>query len=121
MSPPDQNTGQRQEIRLCRLDDIADGGSGGFVLETATGRRPFMAVRRGEGVHVYVNSCPHGRAPLDFTPGKFLTYDGSYILCSNHAALFRIGDGFCIAGPCAGESLEAAETVLRDGVVYVLD
>ncbi len=112
---------RRKEVRLCRLDDIADGGSAGFGIETAAGRRALMAVRRGDKVHVYVNRCPHTRAPLDFTPGKFLTHDGAHILCSNHGALFRIRDGFCVAGPCAGESLEAAEAVVRDGVVTVLD
>lgn len=122
MSASDPETGRRRkEARLCRLDDIADGGSAGFVIETAAGRRALMAVRRGDKVHVYVNSCPHTRAPLDFTPGKFLTHDGAYILCSNHGALFRIGDGLCVAGPCAGESLEAAETVVRDGIVTVRD
>ena len=122
MSPSNPEPGRRRkEVRLCRLDDIADGGSDGFVVETAAGRRALMAVRRGEKVHVYGNRCPHNRLPLDFTPGKFLTHDGAHILCSNHGALFRILDGFCIAGPCAGESLEEAAAVLRDGVVYVLD
>jgi nitrite reductase/ring-hydroxylating ferredoxin subunit len=26
-------------------------------------------------------------------------------LCSSHGALFRIVDGVCIAGPCAGQRL----------------
>jgi len=111
---------------LCRIDDIADGGSGGFVIsenerDGEGGKRPFMVLRRGDKVYVYVNSCPHSRAPLDFTPGKFLSHDGAYILCSNHGAMFRIQDGHCVAGPCAGESLKAVETAVKDGAVYVLD
>ncbi len=120
MSDP-QTGRRRKEVRLCRLDDIADGGSAGFAIETAAGHRALMAVRRGDKVHVYVNSCPHNRAPLDFTPGKFLSHDGAYILCSNHGALFRIQDGFCVAGPCAGDRLAAAQTAVKDGVVYLLD
>ena len=39
-------------------------------------------------------------------PGRFLTREGDFILCSSHGALFRLGDGLCVAGPCAGRSLK---------------
>ncbi|MEK9673852.1 MAG: Rieske 2Fe-2S domain-containing protein [Rhodospirillaceae bacterium] len=86
---------------LCDLDDIADGGSAAFTID----RTVIMAIRRGGDVFGYVNSCPHIGSPLDFTPGKFLTADGAFILCSTHGALFRIADGHCVSGPCAGETL----------------
>lgn len=128
MIEPTQNRdGGGTEIFLCRVDDIADGGSKGFVISKnesgseGGANRPFMVLRRGQKVYVYVNRCPHNRAPLDFTPGKFLNHDGAYILCSNHGALFRIQDGFCVAGPCAGDRLKAVETIVKDGAVYLLD
>jgi nitrite reductase/ring-hydroxylating ferredoxin subunit len=107
-------------VRLCRLDDIPDGGSNGFVVERDGVRRGYLAVRRGGRVHVYVNVCPHIGSPLDFQPGQFLNRERTLIQCSTHGALFRIEDGYCLAGPCAGKSLEAAPTEVAGGAVYLV-
>ena len=104
------------EHMLCRLDEIDDGGSAGFEID----RTLILAVRRGDAVHAYVNSCPHVGTPLDMWPGRFLTKDGKYILCATHGALFEIEDGKCVAGPCVGQGLTPVETRLRDGLVKVL-
>ncbi len=90
---------------LCRLGDLDDPGSAGFAVGAGDDRRLVMVVRRGGAVFGYVNSCPHIGAPLDFQPGRFLDGERRHILCANHGALFRIEDGACIAGPCAGKSL----------------
>jgi nitrite reductase/ring-hydroxylating ferredoxin subunit len=103
---------------LCRLDDIPDRGSNGFYTDGAD-RRLHMAIRRGNEVFVYENRCPHTGLPLDFQPGRFLTTDGALIQCSNHGAQFRIKDGFCVSGPCEGDSLKAVKTEIRDGRVFV--
>lgn len=103
---------------LCRLTDIPDGGSNGFVAETPDGtRKAILAVRKGERVFAYVNNCPHIGAPLDFSPGRFLNLQRTMILCSTHGALFRIHDGFCVQGPCAGKSLQPVPTVTENGWV----
>ncbi len=96
--------------RLCAIADIPDGGTvriGGY-----------LAVRRGASVFVYVNRCPHIGAPLDFRPGQFLNLEKTHILCSLHWALFNIEDGLCVAGPCAGDRLQAVATEVRDGILY---
>jgi nitrite reductase/ring-hydroxylating ferredoxin subunit len=111
-----------KRARLCRLDDVPEGGSNGFVATTPLGvRRAFLAVRQGERVCVYINSCPHTGAPLDFRPGQFLNHDKTLILCSTHGALFRIEDGFCVSGPCAGKSLGPVLTEIKDGTVYLME
>ncbi|MBU8542948.1 MULTISPECIES: Rieske (2Fe-2S) protein [Roseomonadaceae] len=91
---------------LCRLADIPDGESRGFspAVGAFTG---LFAVRRGEQVFVYVNSCPHVGLPLDPAPHRFLDAKRSAIICAAHGARFRIEDGECTSGPCYGESLEA--------------
>ncbi|HWF01953.1 MAG TPA: Rieske (2Fe-2S) protein, partial [Caulobacteraceae bacterium] len=38
-------------------------------------------------------------------PDRYLTRENDLILCGSHGALFRIGSGQCIAGPCAGRAL----------------
>jgi nitrite reductase/ring-hydroxylating ferredoxin subunit len=106
------------ERPLCRLDDIADGEAKGFPAPPGE-FLGLLAVRQGDRVHVYVNSCPHVGTPLDWVPDEFLDATGTFIQCATHGAQFRIADGYCVRGPCAGESLEAVASVVRDGVVYV--
>jgi nitrite reductase/ring-hydroxylating ferredoxin subunit len=103
---------------LCRLEEIPDGASKGFPA-IAGGFTGLMAIRRGAEVFVYVNSCPHIGTPLDWTPDRFLSRDGSTIVCATHGAQFRIDNGVCISGPCIGDSLEAVPTEIREGTVYV--
>jgi nitrite reductase/ring-hydroxylating ferredoxin subunit len=103
---------------LCRIEDIPDGGAKGFPAAPGsfTG---LMAVRQGQSVYVYVNSCPHIGTPLDWTPDRFLTADGRHIICATHGAEFTIQTGLCIKGPCRGDSLEAVLVEVRDGTIYV--
>jgi nitrite reductase/ring-hydroxylating ferredoxin subunit len=112
---------------LCRLEDIADGASKGFPpppggFTTGSGARwqaGLFAVRQGDSVRVYVNSCPHIGTSLDWMPDRFLSFDGSRIVCATHGAEFRIADGECLWGPCLGERLESVVTEIRDGTIYV--
>lgn len=106
---------------LGQLDDVAEGGSAGFLADTPAGRRFYLAVRRGGNVHIYVNSCPHLGTPLDFAPGRFLNREKTHILCATHGALFRIDDGYCVSGPCAGKSLQAVPFTIRDGFILLSD
>lgn len=98
-----------------------DGGGNGFIATRPDGARvAVLAVRRGAQVFAYVNSCPHTGAPLDFQPGRFLNLDKTPIQCSTHGALFRIEDGFCVKGPCAGKSLVPVAVVVPGGVTYLV-
>jgi len=105
---------------LCRLDDVAEGGSEGFFTDTSDGRLLYMVIRGEGGVFVYRNACPHTGMPLDFKPGRFLTADGAMIQCSTHGAKFRIEDGVCVSGPCQGDSLTPVGAEIRNGGVYLI-
>ena len=113
------SAGTERRLALCRLGDIADGGSAAF--EPVIGGRPrrLIAIRRDERVIVYDNACPHLGLPLDIVPGRFLEATGRHILCTNHGALFRIDDGFCVKGPCVGAALAAVAAEVTDGVVFI--
>lgn len=93
------------ELRLCRLDELPDPGTRGFSVRTGNGVQDIFVVRQGTAVHAYKNSCPHTGSPLDWQPDEFLNLDRTLIQCATHAALFRIEDGECVAGPCAGQAL----------------
>lgn len=106
---------------LCRLTDIPDGEAKGFTVETAAGKRDILVHRDGDKVRGYVNSCPHVGSPLDWAPDRFISLDGYHLLCGTHGALFRPDDGYCISGPCAGDSLERVSVHLIDEDVVLAE
>ena len=108
----------RRQRALCRLEEIADGASKGFP-PLPGGFTGLFAVRQGDAVRVYVNACPHIGTPLDWTKDRFLSADGSFIVCATHGAEFRISDGECTYGPCFGDRLEPVAMEIRDGTIYV--
>jgi len=103
---------------LCRLADIPDGEGRGF--EQDGDDDDILVVRQGEQVHGYINVCPHTATPLDWVADQFMSLDKSHIMCATHGAEFRIEDGFCVMGPCRGQSLDTISVSIRDGDV-VLD
>lgn len=92
-------------VRLCPLEDLTDGAARNFVLGMRAGRFHGFIVRRGPAVTGYVDRCPHAGLPLAQMLDDYLTPDRSHIACSWHGALFRIDDGHCVGGPCAGQAL----------------
>lgn len=102
---------------LCRLDEIGDPGSLGFSFKGEDGWFAGFVVRKGAVVTGYVDRCPHVGTPLALSPTGFLTRAGEAILCSSHGALFRIEDGLCTAGPCAGKRLSPWLVTVQDGAV----
>ena len=105
---------------ICQLDDIEDGGSAAFSATLDGTETALAAVRRGDRVFVYINVCPHIGSPLDFSPGQFLSLDRAHIQCSTHGALFRIKDGHCISGPCAGAGLTPVAVRVENGAVVLV-
>src|SRR3569832_429333 len=104
---------------ICRFDDLGDAGSRGFSIGTGDWPVRGFVVRINDQVRGYVNSCPHARHPLIFKPNQFLTVDGALILCASHGALFEKSTGYCVAGPCAGQSLQTLPLEVSDGYVLL--
>ena len=88
---------------LCPSSYITEGQSRGF----AVGELRLLAVRQQGRVYLYENRCPHRGVPLEWVVDQFLDHSGSLLQCSTHGALFLIDNGECVAGPCAGQSLQA--------------
>ncbi len=106
--------------RLCRADEVPEGGARGFRFGSGPDLRMVFVLRHRGALYAYDNSCPHLGTPLNFLPDRFLARDGRHLLCATHGALFRIEDGFCIEGPCAGKSLRPlAIRVEREEVFLV--
>ena len=102
---------------LCRVDDVEDGGALAIEVHLPSGKASLVAVRKGERVWVYRNSCPHFSVGLDFHPGRFCTYRGQVLMCAHHSAIFRFEDGLCIDGPCEGARLTPVAVRIEAGVV----
>lgn len=105
---------------VCRLSEL-EGGARGFTLGSGDWPLRGFVVRIGDTVRGYLNRCPHAGHPLDLLPQRFLTADGSLILCSSHGALFEKASGYCVAGPCAGRALTPIALQLRCGFVLLDD
>jgi nitrite reductase/ring-hydroxylating ferredoxin subunit len=102
-------------ILLCALGELDNHASQGFTLED----QAIFVVRQNHKVYAYRNRCPHLGIPLEWQPHRFLDADGELIQCSTHGALFTIDEGFCVSGPCSGQSLESLPVELRDNQVWV--
>ena len=111
-------TGGEAATRLCPVDAIEDEEARGFTLGSGTQRRELLVYRRGGQVFGYVNSCQHAGTPLEMEPDRFMTADGSLLLCHTHGALFEPTTGHCLSGPCRGKRLQPLELVVEpDGWV----
>lgn len=105
--------------RLCALGEIDTPGSARFEFDEAPRTNGFCVIRQDRRVYGYRNACPHTGGPLDWTPGRFLNAEGDRIQCSLHGALFRIEDGYCVWGPCAGASLTQVSLTIQGDDIFV--
>lgn len=119
---------ERESIEVfavCGAEAIAPGHARPFSLSQIAGSgeaRPYsiFVVRGGKDSYFgYVNICPHEKTWLNIRDGGFLNPDGTFLRCSRHGALFEIGTGRCVAGPCEGANLEPVALAVIDGDVCV--
>jgi len=104
---------------LFRLEDLQDGKCITVRIPDGKFDKEIFAVAQGDEFFVYENHCPHTGGPLDWLPDQFLNLDKTFIQCSTHHALFRIEDGVCVSGPCAGECLRAVNVTVYEGNVVI--
>lgn len=102
--------------KLCSLDEIPEGDAIGRSLPESG---EVILVRHEGGVFAYRNDCPHLNIELNYLPDVFLDTEKRYIQCINHDALFQIEDGFCIFGPCQGQSLTKIPIEIKDGEIWL--
>ncbi len=105
-------------IEAGELASLGDPGARGVRVPGREGV-PLFVVHKAGTLAAYRNACPHTGAPLEWMPDRFLDMDNSFIQCALHGALFRVGDGYCLRGPCARQSLEALPVRLEDGRIWV--
>lgn len=105
--------------RLCLVSEIDDQQAKGFTVVLSGAETDIFLIRAGGKVYGYLNSCPHTGVNLDWMPDEFMDISGRLIQCATHGALFNIEDGYCVSGPCAGDSLQPIKLLIEDGEVFL--
>jgi nitrite reductase/ring-hydroxylating ferredoxin subunit len=111
--------GESVSASLIHRSELADTGFTALTV-SISGENIAIFVQTGpDQLRAWLNSCPHEGRRLDYAPGKFLI-DKQNLVCAAHGASFRLSDGFCVGGPCRGESLRAVlVTELADGYLQL--
>jgi nitrite reductase/ring-hydroxylating ferredoxin subunit len=104
---------------MCRLEDLTDPASKAFTLRFEDGEEvDIFVVRSGDEAHAYVNECPHQSVPINCGTDRFLTPDGSRILCGMHGATFNVATGEALSGPALPDGcLMKVPVHVVDGVI----
>lgn len=90
---------------LIRLDGEPPEGLSECEVEHEGERQSLIVLRQGARVRAWLNVCPHAGRRLDWAPGKFLVDKEGRLVCAAHGAVFEMGQGECVDGPCKGSSL----------------
>ena len=64
--------------------------------------------------------CPHFSLPLNYEPDRSHVFDGDMLMCADHTAIFRLADGRCVDGPCAGAQLTPIAIATDAGDVRIV-
>lgn len=102
---------------LCKVNEIVEG----TCYEFEWHGHPCFLVRHRGRLLAYRNYCPHRGVTLNWRPDDFFTESGDELRCATHDAHFRVEDGLCVAGPCAGESLVALPVVVVAGICFIVE
>lgn len=109
-------------VRAGRVDDLVPDEVRAVRLPADALGRPREALvlltPTGE-LRAYLNRCEHLPIPLDGGSREFLDPSGTHLRCGTHGALYRLGDGLCVHGPCRGRSLARLPVRVEDGVIEV--
>lgn len=121
----EENMEQPVAYAICSMNDIPSQKAKGFQLATIGEdgvERPWsiVVVRWGKQVFGYVNKCPHDGVNLDWERNQFLDPNGIRLMCGKHGAVFELGTGMCVDGPCKGRSLIPVNLAMIDNDICVV-
>jgi nitrite reductase/ring-hydroxylating ferredoxin subunit len=120
----EENMAGNVAYAICAMNEIPSQRAKGFQLMIVAedgSHRPFpiIVVRWGRQVFGYLNKCPHDGVNLDWERNQFLDPNGIRLMCGKHGALFELGTGNCVDGPCKGRSLMPVALTVLDNDICV--
>jgi nitrite reductase/ring-hydroxylating ferredoxin subunit len=101
------------------ISSVPENGCKGLSIKYREQALKLIVVRSGNEIHCFQNRCPHTGINLDWMPDQFLDISGKLLQCSTHGALFRMSDGFCVSGPCSGQSLTRVNLSVKEGMFEI--
>jgi nitrite reductase/ring-hydroxylating ferredoxin subunit len=104
---------------LCRVAELEATGCREFRLGGGDWPLKGFVVRVGAQARAYINRCPHRALSLNLLPDRFLSADGTVIVCCMHGAIFEKSTGVCLSGPCTGRSLPQIPVAMAAGLVML--
>ncbi len=103
---------------LAAVSAVPDGGALEVTALIDGEPTSILMLRTGAEVRAFHNVCPHAGRALNWAPGRFLIESG-LLICAAHGASFVIPNGYCVAGPCRGSSLQALPISIEDDQVHL--
>ncbi len=107
------DTGDAPVMLPQAADALAESHALAFTLTLDGVSRQAFVVRAGGALHAYVDSCRHQSRTLDVGGG--VVVEAGLIPCRHHGAMYRVEDGVCVSGPCAGAALTRLALERREG------
>lgn len=105
---------------LCPAAEVTETGK--EVVFENRGKRSYLVLfRHGSDIIGYHNVCPHQGRNLNFAPDRFLFDPSGRLVCPHHGAMFEIGSGDCVQGPCQGAALRRVQLRIEDDAVVLDD
>lgn len=107
--------------KICNFNSLAELSCKEFTVNNDTSPKDGFLIYYKKHCYAYKNSCPHTGANLNWQEGQFFSFDGRFLQCSLHGALFEPVSGLCVRGPCLGQSLMPIAVVIENGNVFVAE
>ena len=105
---------------LCPRTEVCAEGK--EVICEIQGKRCYLMLFEQAGeILGYHNVCPHQGRNLNFAPDRFLFDPQGQLVCPHHGALFDVGSGVCVQGPCQGAALQKVAVHVENGQVMLTD
>lgn len=110
-----------RKLKIRNKKNFADLSAEEFMVKKGDVKSDAFLICFNGRYFAYENSCPHTGGNLNWQEGQFFSFDGRYLQCTLHGALFEPKSGKCIQGPCFGAYLKSIEIVVEDECVFLLD
>lgn len=107
--------------KICDLQNLAERSCKEFILKNDGGEKDAFLIFFEQRCYAYENSCPHTGVNLNWQKERFFSFDGGFLQCSLHGALFKPDSGMCLRGPCQGDNLKPISLTIEDGTVYTVN
>ncbi|MBI5384901.1 MAG: Rieske 2Fe-2S domain-containing protein [Verrucomicrobia bacterium] len=120
-APPRTRTaGAPRRTRLAAVSEVREGQTRKFRFQRDGRQHDGFLVRYHGRIVAYENRCRHLPLSLDLDDNRFFSADGDHLVCQAHGALYDPATGYCVRGPCGGETLTALAVEVIDGVVWLV-